>query len=109
MERGYCTEMALRECIFHFKFIDGAHTKMLRALIFLPDDRQPSIKDFIAAFAQLGYNVQLEDAQELIFAPTSNKETYKLDITKIEMKGEEKAQHDGELRSIIEQLRGGRW
>lgn len=102
--------MALRECIFHFKFIDGSQTKMLRALIFLPDDRQPSIKDFIAAFAQLGYNVQLEDAQELIFAPTNSKETYKLDITKIEMKGnEEKAYHDGELRSIIEQLRGGRW
>lgn len=102
--------MALRECIFHFKFIDGSQTKMLRALIFLPDDRQPSIKDFIAAFAQLGYNVQLEDAQELIFSPTSSKETYKLDITKIEMKGDEgKAYHDGELRSIIEQLRGGRW
>jgi len=101
--------MALRECIFHFKFIDDTETKMLRALIFLPDDRQPSIKDFIAAFAQLGYNVKLVDEQDLIFAPTNNKDTYKLDITKIEMKGDEKAQHDGELRSIIEQLRGGRW
>ncbi|GIP15665.1 hypothetical protein J40TS1_13070 [Paenibacillus montaniterrae] len=102
--------MSLRECIFHFKFIDGPQTKMLRALIFLPDDRQPSIKDFIAAFAQLGYHVKLVDEQELIFAPTNSKETYKLDITKIEYKGgEEKAQHDGDLKAIIEQLRGGRW
>lgn len=101
--------MALKECIFHFKFIDGQNTKMLRALIFLPDDRQPSIKDFIAAFAQLGYNVQLEDEQELIFAPTNHNETYKLDVTKIEIKGEEKAFHDGDLRAIIEQLRGGKW
>ncbi|MCM3634414.1 MULTISPECIES: hypothetical protein [Paenibacillus] len=102
--------MALRECIFHFKFIDGPETKMLRALIFLPDDRQPSIKDFIAAFAQLGYNVQLIDERDLIFAPTNSKETYKLDITKIEMKGgDELPQHDGELRSIIEHLRGGKW
>ncbi|MCR8659453.1 hypothetical protein [Paenibacillus endoradicis] len=102
--------MALRECIFHFKFIDGPNTKMLRALIFLPDDRKPSIKDFIAAFAQLGYQVQLENEQELIFAPTNAKETYKLDITKIEIKGgDDSPQHDGELKSIIEHLRGGRW
>lgn len=102
--------MALRECIFHFKFIDETGVKMLRALIFLPDDRQPSIKDFIAAFAQLGYNVKLENEQDLIFAPVSAKETYKLDITKIEMKGgEDLPQHDGELRSILEHLRGGRW
>lgn len=102
--------MALRECIFHFKFIDGPESKMLRALIFLPDDRQPSINDFIAAFAQLGYDVRLENEQELIFAPTNPKETYLLDITKIEMKGaEELPQHDGEFRSIIEHLRGGKW
>lgn len=102
--------MALRECIFHFKFIDGPETKLLRALIFLPDDRKPSIDDFIAAFAQSGYQVKLEDEQELIFAPTNAKETYKLDITKIEMKGDDDSpQHDREFKSIIEHLRGGRW
>ncbi len=102
--------MALRECIFHFKYIEDNQTKMLRALIFLPDDRKPNIKDFIAAFAQLGYQVQLENEAELIFAPTNTKETYKLDITKIEIEGEEeKAEHDGELRAIIENLRGKAW
>lgn len=102
--------MALKECIFHFKYIENKQTKMLRALIFLPDDRQPNIKDFIAAFAQLGYNVRLENEVELIFAPTNTNETYKLDITKIEIEGEEEAaQHDGNLKAIIENLRGGAW
>ena len=103
--------MSLRECIFHFKLIDGNDTKDLRALLFVPDDRHPSIKDFIAAFAQIGYNVELENEKELIFAPKNRKESYKLDITKIELKGsgQEKPEHDGELRSIIEHLRGGKW
>ena len=91
--------MPLRECIFHFKLIDGNNTKDLRALLFVPDDRPPSIKDFIAAFAQIGYNVELENEKELIFAPKNRKESYKLDITKIELRAAVK-----ESRSTMENL-----
>ncbi|MCU6709806.1 hypothetical protein M6D81_14015 [Paenibacillus sp. J5C_2022] len=96
----------MRECIVHFKLIRGASSKMLRALIMLPKDKQPEISDFISAFAQLGYQVVLENERELIFAPSAAGETYKLDITSIEVKGEteEATEHDGELRAILEHL-----
>lgn len=102
--------MALRECIFHFKLIDGQQTKDLRALTFIPDDRQPNINEFVTAFAQLGYNVKLIDEKELIFAPINNKETYKLDITKIEVKGDKnKPYYDLELKGVIDAIRGSKW
>lgn len=95
----------MRECIFHFKVIRGDKSKLLRALIMLEPNKRPTITDFIAAFGQLGYNVRLEDEHELIFTPVGG-EDYKLDITKIEIKGEnnEAAYHDGELKSILEHL-----
>lgn len=102
--------MALRECIIHFKLIEGQQTKQLRALNFIPDDRQPNINDFVTAFAQLGYNVKLIDEKELIFAPINIKETYKLDITKIEVKGDKnKPYYDLELKGVIDAIRGSKW
>ncbi|MHA7965691.1 hypothetical protein ACX93W_16325 [Paenibacillus sp. CAU 1782] len=95
----------MRECIFHFKVIRGDKSKLLRALIMLEPNKRPTITDFIAAFKQLGYNVTLEDERELIFAPLGG-EDYKLDITKIEIKGEDNGEgyHDGELKSILDHL-----
>ena len=99
--------MALRECIFHFKLIEGQQSKDLRALSFIPDDRQPSINDFVNAFTQLGYKVKLIDEKDLIFAPINPKETYKLDITKIEVKGDKnKPYYDLELKGVIDAIRG---
>ncbi|GKU80331.1 hypothetical protein [Paenibacillus sp. L3-i20] len=100
----------MRECIFHFKVIRGNSTKELRALIMLKEDKAPTITDFIEAFKQIGYNVRLENEQELIFAPAGG-EDYKLDVTRIEIKGEdgEKEQHDGELKSIVENLIRTKW
>ncbi|MFD0590740.1 hypothetical protein ACFQZE_22375 [Paenibacillus sp. GCM10027627] len=100
----------MKECIFHFKVIRADETKELRALIMLPEKKSPDISDFISAFSQLGYKVKLENERELIFAPATGGD-YKLDVTKIEIKGEdnERAQHDGELKAILEHLSKGSW
>ncbi|MBH5319214.1 hypothetical protein I6N90_15530 [Paenibacillus sp. GSMTC-2017] len=96
----------MRECIFHFKVIRGNKTETLRALIMLDSNKTPTITDFIEAFEQLGYHVRLENEHELIFAPKGGKEDYKLDVTRIEIKGEtdEQSQHDGELKALVEHL-----
>ncbi|HUC94330.1 MAG TPA: hypothetical protein VMS09_20320 [Paenibacillus sp.] len=96
----------MKECIFHFKVLNGSQSKELRALILLPDDKQPGISDFVRSFEQLGYDVKLENEKELIFKPVDGKEPYLLDITKIKIKGdtEDMPDHDGELRSIVEHL-----
>jgi hypothetical protein len=96
----------MRECIFHFKLIRDQEVKELRALVILPKDKQPSISDFVEAFDELGYKVELENEHELIFQSLTDDKPYKLDITKIQIKGEtsDDPAHDGELRSILEHL-----
>lgn len=101
----------MRECIFHFKVIRNNESKLLRALIILDSNKQPSISDFIDTFKRMGYNVELENERELIFNSLDGKEPYKLDITKIEIKGEteDAPYHDGELRAIVEHLVKSGW
>ncbi len=101
----------MRECIFHFKLIRGSHTEMLRGLIILGASEKPTIQDFIDAFARMGYKVALEDEKELIFASLDTRDPYKLDITKLEIKGEteDKAATDAELRAILENLIKPSW
>ncbi|GEM_PF-936209 len=99
-------EIRVKECMIHFKLMRGTESKMLRALTYLPKDKQPEIADFIRIFEEMGYPVQLENEHELIFDSVVAGEPFKLDITKIEMSGEKKeeADVDGELRAILEHL-----
>ncbi len=101
----------MRECIVHFKLIKGSHSELLRGLLFLDKGQKPAIADFIDTFKRMGYDVQLENEQELIFAPLDPKETYKLDITKVEIKGEseDEGHEDLELRSIVGNLIRTKW
>lgn len=96
----------MRECIFHFKLMRVKEVKELRALVMVPKDKQPTIADFISAFDDLGYKVKLVNERELIFDSLDSDKPYKIDITKIEIKGEEAeaSGHDGELRAILEHL-----
>jgi hypothetical protein len=96
----------MKECIFHFQLIKGAKSKDLRALILLSADKKPGITDFIHAFRELGYTVELENERKLIFHSLTGKEPYKLDITKIEIAGEQEETpvHDGELSTILENV-----
>ncbi len=82
--------------------------KELRALVLVPNDKQPAISDFIACFDELGYKVKLENERELIFESLDGSQPYKIDITKIQIKGEpsDTNTHDGELRAILEHLIG---
>lgn len=97
----------MRECIFHFKLMrEKQEVKELRALVMVPKDKQPTVADFISVFDELGYKVRLENERELIFDSLDGDKPYKIDITKIEIKGEEvdATVHDGELRAILEHL-----
>lgn len=101
----------MRECIFHFKLIRDNHTELLRALIILGTGKQPQLQDFLNAFKGMGYHVALENERELIFASVDPKDPYKLDVTKLEIKGEteDKAAQDAELRAILENLIKPSW
>ncbi|MFC4101642.1 hypothetical protein [Paenibacillus xanthanilyticus] len=97
----------MKECLFHFKLIKDGQTKEYRTLAMIPEDKQPEISDFIASFEELGYKVDLANERELIFRSRPGEEPYKLDITKMEIKGakhDDEAFHDGELRAILEHL-----
>ncbi|WP_314000670.1 hypothetical protein [uncultured Paenibacillus sp.] len=101
----------MKECVFYFKVLKAGRSKELRALILLPDGKQPGISDFVRSFRQLGYDVKLENEKELIFKSVDGGEPYLLDITKIKIKGdtEDLPEHDGELRSIVEHLVRHEW
>ena len=101
----------MKECIFHFKYMKDNETKLLRGLIFLDDDKKPEITDFIESFRIMGYKVELENERELIFHSTDSADSFKLDVTKIEIKGEKREQgaHDGELRAILDHLIKRSW
>jgi len=79
--------------------------------LLLPPDREPAVSDFIGMFGELGYRVRLENERELIFGPADGEDDYKLDITRVEIKGEteEKTVHDGDLRAIMEHLVKSGW
>lgn len=96
----------MRECLFYFKYIQDGQAREYRTVAMVPDGRTPSINDFIQSFEELGYHVELENERELIFHSFGGDAPYKLDITKIELKGEEHhdAAHDGELRAILSHL-----
>ncbi|GIQ69927.1 hypothetical protein DUZ99_16080 [Xylanibacillus composti] len=96
----------MRECIIHFKLIRENESKMLRTLLYLPKDRMPEIADFIRAFEEMGYPVKLVNERELIFDSLDGGKPFKLDITKIEVSGEEKDEpdFDMQLRAILEHL-----
>jgi len=96
----------MRECLFYFKFITAEGAKEYRTLTMVPNGKTPVIADFIRSFGELGYKVELENERELIFHSLDSKAPYKLDITKIELKGEEHEDvvHDGELHAILSHL-----
>lgn len=96
----------MRECLFYFKHIQDGQAREYRTVIMVPEDRTPTISDFIQSFQELGYRVELENERELIFHSLGGDAPYKLDITKIELKGEQHddAAHDGELRAILSHL-----
>lgn len=101
----------MRECLFHFKFIKGGVAKEYRTIVMVPDNRHPEISDFIQAFEESGYKVELENERELIFRSVEGESPYKLDITKIELKGEKRdtPYHDGELHALINTLIRRNW
>lgn len=96
----------MRECLFYFKLISAEGSKEYRTLTMVPDGKTPVIADFIRSFEQLGYKVELENERELIFHSLDSPAPYKLDITKIELKGQEHEDvaHDGELHAILNHL-----
>ncbi|MFD2117697.1 hypothetical protein ACFSTH_16665 [Paenibacillus yanchengensis] len=101
----------MKECIFHFKLTRGKETEALRGLLFLGDDERPQMKDFLAAFTQMGYKVKRDHDYELKFTSLDPKDPFQIEITKLEIKGEKKDQAaiDAELKAILEQLIKPSW
>ncbi|WP_172256531.1 hypothetical protein [Saccharibacillus deserti] len=92
------------ECIVHFEVMHGDEPKLLRGLILLGKDERPGEEKFVKMFARMGYNVRLDDAEELIFKPTDPSADYRwLRIRELDS-GEEKGSEDRELNSIVANL-----
>lgn len=93
------------ECIVHFEVMHAAdELKPLRGLILIGKDEQPGADKFTQMFARMGYNVRLDDAEQLLFKPTDPSSDYKwLRIRELDA-GEEKKRDDHDLNSIVANL-----
>ncbi|MDO3411457.1 hypothetical protein QWJ34_16950 [Saccharibacillus sp. CPCC 101409] len=92
------------ECIVRFEVMHGEAAKDLRGLIILGKDERPTEDQFLKMFARMGYNVRLDDAEQLLFKPVDpSSEIRWLRIRELDS-GEEKTTEDRDLKSIIGNL-----
>jgi hypothetical protein len=87
----------LREHIVYFKVIRQLETNVLRGLIYLEENRQPTVEDFASCLRECGHNVRIEDERHFIFRATdeSGKE-YWIDV----LENYRKSDRDGDTESL---------
>lgn len=57
----------LKEHLVYFKVIRPHETSLLRGLIYLEENRQPTVEDFAQCLRDCGHTVQLEDEKQFIY------------------------------------------
>ncbi|NGZ77419.1 hypothetical protein [Saccharibacillus alkalitolerans] len=92
------------ECIVHFEVMQEEEPKQLRGLILLGEDERPGEEKFVKMFARMGYEVRLDDAEQLLFKPVHPSAPYEwIRIRELDT-GEEKGMEDHDLNSIVANL-----
>ncbi|MEW9699783.1 hypothetical protein [Paenibacillus sp. SI8] len=69
-----------KEHIIHFKIIRKNDAKLLRGVIFLEDQQQPTLADFEQVLKDCGHDVRLKDKEHTIFSAYKPGEQYLITI-----------------------------
>ncbi|WP_018749792.1 hypothetical protein [Paenibacillus sanguinis] len=92
------------ECIVHFDVVHKEGIKELRGLIFIDEGEMPEESDLLQMFADMGYQLQLQDRENLIFKPTQPGADYEeIRVRRLDT-GQTTYKEDGELKSILTHL-----
>lgn len=93
------------ECIVRFRVIyKNEETKELRGLILVDDKQEASTEQLIPMFKRIGYDVVVENKDELTFKPVSPDAPYtRIRVIELDT-GEEVYREDANLRQILENL-----
>lgn len=93
------------ECIVRFQVIyKNEEPKNLRGLIMLGDKQEASTEKLIPMFKKIGFDVIVENQNDLTFKPVSPDAPYtRIRVTELDT-GEEVYREDANLRQILENL-----
>lgn len=94
------------ECIVHFQVIypQPQERKSLRGLIFVGQGQEPANNQLASMFKDMGFNVRLEDEEQLLFKPTDPGADFEfIRVTELDT-GEEVYKEDRDLKAILEHL-----
>ncbi|MEN1990173.1 MULTISPECIES: hypothetical protein [Paenibacillus] len=94
------------ECIVHFQVIypQPQERKSLRGLIFVGQGQEPANSQLANMFKDMGFNVRLEDEEQLLFKPTDPGADFEfIRVTELDT-GEEVYKEDRDLKAILEHL-----
>ncbi|WP_409340495.1 hypothetical protein [Paenibacillus sp. MBLB4367] len=69
-----------QEHIVHFKMISKAGTRLLRGLIYLEENQEPTIQDFEQCLKDCGHDVRIENKEQFIFKAFKPGEEYLIDV-----------------------------
>ncbi|UKS25505.1 hypothetical protein LOZ80_28535 [Paenibacillus sp. HWE-109] len=69
-----------KEITVHFKVIHHDRSSLLRGIIFLEENHQPTISDYEQCLRACGHDVVLEDREHIIFRASTPKENYIIHI-----------------------------
>lgn len=70
----------MKEHIVHFKIISKAGTRLLRGLIYLEENQEPTIQDIEQCLKDCGHDVCIENKEQLIFKAFRPGEEYLIDV-----------------------------
>lgn len=93
------------ECIVRFQVIyKNEEAKNLRGLIMLGDNQEASTEKLIPMFKKIGFDVIVENQNDLTFKPASPDAPYtRIRVIELDT-GEEVYREDANLRQILENL-----
>lgn len=93
------------ECIVRFQVIyKDEEPKNLRGLIMVGDKQEASTDQLIPMFKKIGFDVMVENKDDLTFKPVRSDEPYtRIRVTELDT-GEEVYREDANLRQILENL-----
>ncbi|UVI33407.1 hypothetical protein [Paenibacillus spongiae] len=94
----------LQEHIVYFKIIRQKETTMLRGLLYLEENRQPTVEDFAQCLRESGHNVRIENEKEFIFRATDESgNEYLIDILENYQKSNRDRQAENLAGSFMKQ------
>ncbi|NOV01998.1 hypothetical protein [Paenibacillus planticolens] len=69
-----------KEITVHFKVIHHDRSSLLRGILFLEENQEPTLSDYEQCLRDCGHNVMLEDKEHIIFRASTPDETYIIHI-----------------------------